>query len=265
MKKVLATSGLSFLLAIGLAACGGDGEENGEEGDTDNGEGEGEEQASDALPDEEMEMPEPDIDLDDVPDPVAEVNEEQIGKEAFEEIYTMQVEQLAQTQMMDITEDEEQDQQVREQIANLLVEEELLLQEANDRGIEVSDEDMNETIEELAGGMGQDTEAFYEAMEAQGMSEDEVHDMLVEELRVEQLVEEEFGEVEISDEELEELYDEQIAMMEQQMGDEMEEDPPELSEMEDQLRDQAEQMEIQENREALTNDLEEDANIEIHV
>ncbi|MGO1199627.1 MAG: SurA N-terminal domain-containing protein, partial [Dermabacteraceae bacterium] len=115
----------------------------------------------------------PEADVSDVPDVVATVNGEEITKDEFTTIYEGQFQQLAMQQQ---TTGEEVDQAaLKEQVANQLVDNRLLLQGAADAGIEPTDADIDATLEEIAkqNGLGSADEVV-STLEQQGMSEEDV-------------------------------------------------------------------------------------------
>ncbi len=272
VKKFMRMAFATTALTVVLAACGEEGEEatdNGEEqpaeteengeddaaddaeDDEENGEAaEGDElEEGEELDEEELDeleegmMEEPEVDLDDVPDPVAEVNGEPINKEDFE----MQYNNVIMGAMGQIDpDDEEQDQMIREDIVEQLVSMELLEQEAEERGYDVDEEEVDEYLAEIP-------EEQYE----QYGGEDELRAMIESEIQIEQLIEEEAGDVEVSDEDIDEQMeqipeeqleqfggeDEMRAMLEQQLASEQQ---------------TGEMMRIAE-------ELEEDADVEIHI
>src|SRR5699024_2197178 len=113
-----------------LAACGDNNNDN--EAENNNG--------------EEMDLPEPD--LDDVPDVVAEVNGEEVSKDEFAEMYKQQFQQQAmQAQMSGEGGDIDQDE-MKEEIAEVMVGQELLTQAADKEVGEVSVDDLYDTMDE---------------------------------------------------------------------------------------------------------------------
>src|SRR5699024_11410550 len=102
------------------------------------------------------------------------------------------------------------------QIADGLVSERLLTQEAENRDISASEEDVDAMISEITEANGMESEEdFFAAMEESGMSEDEIRAELEKQVKVEALIAEEAGDIEPTDEELQEVYDEQIAQREE--------------------------------------------------
>lgn len=252
-KKML----LSLLIGASVivtAACG-NADENTNEEETATEEQAAEESGETA---EQPEMPEPD--LEGVPDIVAEVNGEEINKEEFETAYTGQFQQMAMQAQMS---GQEVDQaQLKEQIAESLVSQRLLVQETENRGIEASEEEVNETLTALAeqNGMASSDE-FLTALEEQGVSEEEVMDRVASQVKVDKLIAEESGDVEVSEEELQEFYDQVKAQQEETGGEELPPFEDIKSEIESQLIQQKESEAVQ----ALVAELREGAEVTIHI
>ena len=117
----------------------------------------------------------PEADVSDVPDVVATVNGEDITKDEFVPVYESQFQQMAMQQQ---TTGEQPDQaELKGQVAQQLVDNELLLQGAKDAGIEATDEDIDATLEEVASqnGLGSADEVV-SALEQQGMSAEEIRE-----------------------------------------------------------------------------------------
>ncbi|MFC3420389.1 SurA N-terminal domain-containing protein [Salinicoccus hispanicus] len=219
MKKWLL--GLSLgTFAVVMTACGGDesAENTNEEAQTqeevasDNSEEAATtEDGTEEGAEQQMEMPEPA--LEDVPDVVAEVNGEEITKEEFEQTYTAQFQQIAMQAQMS---GQELDQdQLKQQVAEGLVSQELLRQEAEDRGIEATDEEIDVAIDDLVEQNGLESrEALFTALEEQGLTEEEARAQLQAGLSQDQLIAEETGDIEVTEEELQTLYDDTVQQQE---------------------------------------------------
>ncbi|MFG6150132.1 SurA N-terminal domain-containing protein [Halobacillus sp. B23F22_1] len=250
---------LSLIMAafvMFLAACNSD--EESAEGDS---EGKGEEkQQQEEGEGEQPEMPEPD--LENVPDVVAEVNDEEINKEEFESAYEGSFQQMAMQSQMS---GQELDQdQLKKQTAESLVGQELLTQKAEDEGYEASQEDIDKTLEELAQqNQMESKDEFLAALEEQGMGEDEVMSQVETQVKVDQLIASEAGDTEPSEEELEEAYA-QMEAQQEQMGEE----GGEMPSYEDAKPDLEEQVKTQKEQEAtqkLVENLREDADVTVHL
>jgi peptidyl-prolyl cis-trans isomerase SurA len=234
-KKWLLVLSLS-LLGFFMAACG-DEEDNSAE---DNNEGsEAQEEAAEEggqAPEagtEQAEMPEPD--LEGIPDVVAEVNGEEISGEEFETTYVGQFQQaMMQAQMSGQEVDQDQ---LKAQTAEALIGQKLVIQEAENQGFEASEEDVEETLDEIVEQNGLNSQDdFFAALEEQGIAEDEVRTDLETQVKIDALIASESGDMEPSEEELQELYDSYTAQMEQMQGEEAE--IPSFEEMESQLTQQ---------------------------
>lgn len=260
MKKWLSSLTIIGSLLL-LGACNGDEEaatedtESTEEAAPESGAAaEGEEGAA-----EQPEMPEPD--LEDVPDVVAKVNDTEIEKAEFEEAYNMQFQQMAMMSQMSGEEVNQDD--LKKQVADGLVSQELLLQEADHRDLEVTEEDKNGVLDSLVEQNGMESQDdLFAAFEEQGMPEDEVMSQVEMQVKVDKLISEEAGDIEPSEEELQEVYDAQVAQMEQM---ETEEEPPSFEEMEPQLKEQVVQQKEGEAAQALVADLKESADVTVHI
>lgn len=257
-KKML----LSLLIGASVmvtAACG-NADENTNEEETATEEQAAEEQAPEENGEtaEQPEMPEPD--LEGVPDVVAEVNGEEIMKEEFENAYVGQFQQMAMQAQMS---GQEVDQaQLKEQIAESLVSQRLLVQETENRDIEASEEEVNETLTTLAeqNGMASSDE-FLAALEEQDLSEEEVREQVASQVKVDKLIAEETGDTEVSEEELQEFYDQVKAQQEEMGGEEL----PPLEDIQSELEAQLLQQKENEAVQALVAELREGAEVTINI
>ncbi|PKH10839.1 MULTISPECIES: SurA N-terminal domain-containing protein [Planomicrobium] len=257
-KKML----LSLLIGASVlvtAACG-NADENTNEEETATEEQATEEQAAEENGEtaEQPEMPEPD--LEGVPDVVAEVNGEEIGKEEFETAYVGQFQQMAMQAQMS---GQEVDQaQLKEQIAESLVSQKLLVQETENRGIEASEEEVDETLTTLAEQNGMaSSEEFLAALEEQDLSEEEVREQVASQVKVDKLIAEETGDTEVSEEELQEFYDQVKAQQEEMGGEEV----PPLEDIKTELEAQLLQQKENEAVQALVAELREGAEVTINI
>jgi peptidyl-prolyl cis-trans isomerase SurA len=231
--------GLSLLLLVFFtAACGDEEQDNSAEDSNEASETQEEDSAEDEgqAPEEgteQAEMPEPD--LEDIPDVVAEVNGEEISRDEFESTYVGQFQQaMMQAQM---TGQEVDQDQLKGQIADALIGQKLIIQEAENQGFEASEDDVNETLDELIEQNGLNSQDdFFAALEEQGVTEDEVRSDLETQVKVDALIASESGDMEPTEDELQELYEAYSASMEQQQGEDAE--VPSYEEMEPQLTQQ---------------------------
>jgi peptidyl-prolyl cis-trans isomerase SurA len=252
-KKWLLSLSLLLLLFL-VAACGSDDE---------SAEGNNEGSDSSEASVEQPEMPEPD--LEDVPDVVAEVNGETVSKEEFEATYLSQFQQvMMQAQMSGQEVDQDQ---LKRQIADGLIGQKLIVQEAENNGFEASDDAVNETLDELVQQSGLESQDdLFTALEEQGMSEDEFRTQVETQVKIDQLLASEAGDVEPTEEELQERYDTFTAQMEQMSEASDEEvEIPSFEEMESELIAQVQTEKESEAYQTLVEELQADADITNHL
>lgn len=242
------------MVLLGVSACGGGtGSDGGEDSNADGSSASQEQGGSEAG-----------ADVADVPDVVAEVNGEEIPREEFVQAYELQLQQAtaqAQTSGQEVDQD-----QLKEQVAQSLVSTELLVQEADDREISVSDEDVEQTLQELTTQNGlEDVDAFVAALEEQGMDRDEVDRQVRTQLRIERLVSDEAGTIEVTRQEARTLYDQLVAQQEQAGqqggGQQMPPFPQVRADLEEQVKSQKESQVAQ----RLLGDLRESADIVVNL
>ena len=255
-----ALGALAATAVLTLAACGG--------GDGDSDSADASSSAS-SSPSEDAEA-EPDAgaadgaqpDLEGIPDVVAEVNGEEVTKEEFVPIYTATFQQAAaQAQAGGEAPDEDA---LKQQTVDDLVSTELLAQEAEARGIEVSDEDIDAELEDVAAQnqLGS-AEELLAAVEAQGVSEEQAREQVGTQIMVEQLVVDEDGSLEPTDKELRTLYA-QVKEQAAQAGEGAQQIPP-FAEARAQLAEQATSQKIGEVAGTLVEELREGADITINL
>lgn len=208
---------------------------------------------------EQPEAPEPD--LEGVPDVVAEVNDTKIEKPAFEEAYNMQFQQMAMMSQMSGEELNQDD--LKKQVADGLVSQELLIQEADNRELEVTEEDTNAVLDDLVEqNQMESQDDLFAAFEEQDMPKDEVMSQVEMQVKIDKLIAEEAGEIEPSQEELQEVYNAQIEQMKQM---ETEEEPPAFEDIEPQIKEQVVAQKEGEAAQALVADLKESADVKVHL
>ncbi|GAB3066558.1 SurA N-terminal domain-containing protein [Salinicoccus sesuvii] len=257
MKKWLLGLSLSAF-AVVMVACGDDDSANNTNEETQNQEdvATGD---SEGASDQQMEMPEPD--LEDVPDVVAEVNGQEINKDEFEQVYVPQFQQVAMKAQM--AGEEVNQAQVKEQVADGLVSQELLRQEAENRGIETSDEEVDAVIDDLVEQNGLESrDELFAALEEQGLTEEEVRMQLSDGLSQDKLLDEEIGEIEVTEEELQSVYDDAVAEQEETGG---EQELPPFEEVEDNLEANVREQKANEATRNYADELRENADVTINL
>ncbi|SHG80842.1 SurA N-terminal domain-containing protein [Ornithinibacillus halophilus] len=251
-KKWLLSMSLLILITV-LGACNDDSNNsnNNEQQDTNNNSEENTEQEA---------APQPD--LEGVPDVVAEVNGEEISKEDFVSIYTGQFQQaLMQAQMtgQDVDQDE-----LKGQVADALIGQQLVIQEAENSGFEASDEAIDETLNRLAQQNGLESkEAFLTALEEQGVSEEEVYSQIEMQVKVDELIASKSGDLEPTEEELQESYDAYAEQLKQYGGEDVE--VPSFEDMKANLTEQVKSQKMNETYQVIVEELKESAEITNHL
>jgi peptidyl-prolyl cis-trans isomerase SurA len=237
-----------------LSACGG--------GDSDSASADKEASASDSPSASADASQGAEPDLEGIPDVVAEVNGEEVTKDEFVPVYESQFQQAAmQSQMSGQAPDEEA---LKKQTVDNLVDTELLTQEAESRGIEVSDEDVDAELTDLAkqNQMGS-AEELLQAVAKNGLTEEQARSQVETQVLVEQLVADEDGDAEPTDEELRALYA-QAKQQQAQSGQKGQKIPP-FAEVRSQLVEQAKAQQVGKVAQALVDDLRKDADITINL
>ncbi|KUO53417.1 MAG: hypothetical protein APF76_09250 [Desulfitibacter sp. BRH_c19] len=181
---------------------------------------------------------------------VAIVNGESILEDSYE-IQLSELKEMVQMQYgIDVEEDEELLAELQNQALETLINKTLVLQESESRGIEVSQSEVDESIDQIKSQFEDDAK-FEEALAAEGLEIEELADRIKEDMIMEALVAEvapstTISEDEISDEEIEGFYEQQMQMAEAQ-GIEI----PSLEEAEAQIvaaiiqqKEQAEQQQV---------------------
>ena len=199
-------------------------------------------------------------DLDSIPDVVAEVNGEEVTKDEFVPIYESTFQQAAaQAQAGGEAPDEDA---LKKQTVDDLVSTELLSQEADARGIEVSDEDIDAELASLAeqNQLGSADELLA-AVEKQGVTEEQARSQVETQLMVEALVVDEDGAIKPTDKELRAVYA-QAKAQQAQSGQTGQKIPP-FAEVRDQLEQQATQQQVGQVAGTLVKELRKDAKITI--
>ncbi|MBO1750507.1 SurA N-terminal domain-containing protein [Actinotalea sp. BY-33] len=214
-----------------------------------------------AAPDEAPDTDALEPDLEGIPEVVAQVDGHEISRDEFVEAYQGQFQQLAlQAQSTGQPVDQEQ---LRLEVADTLVGTQLLIQEAEARGFEATDTQVDETLAELAevNGLGSADEVV-EALAAQGLSEDEVRSELRTQVKVDQLVDDAVGDTTPTDAEVQELYD---GLVEQQEAAGGEAEVPPLDDVRPQLEEQLTSTARSEAIGALLTELRESAEVTINL
>jgi len=252
-----ALGALSVAAVLTLSACGGsDSSDAGKDAAKDSSSSSPSAGASDGA----SKGPQPDLDA--IPDVVAEVNGEEVTKEEFVPIYEAAFQQAAaQAQMGGQAPDEEA---LRKETADNLVDTELLLQEAESRGLEVSDDAVDAELADLAEQNGmKSADELLKAVEAQGVSPDQARQQVETQAMVEKLVADENGPIEPTDKELRTIYAQ--AKKQQAATGGGGQEFPSFAQVRDQLVEQATSQEVGKVATGLVKDLRKDADITVNL
>lgn len=264
MSKRIFTTGLALAGVLALAACS-------DAPAAENDDAAAQEQSAEdgaANPEQGAEAEMPEADTSDIPEVVAEVNGEEITGEDFTVLYESQFQQMAMQSQM--TGEEPDQDQLKEQTLESMIGNELLLQDALDEGYEASQEEVDALIADAAetAGMGS-SEEFIEAYEEQGMDEEQ----LTSDAESQVLINQVLAQLEVpepSEEELRETYDEAVAAQEEAAeaeggeGEEAAEIPP-FEEVRDDLETDATDQARSEAALAHVDELRAEADVQTHL
>lgn len=206
----------------------------------------------------------PEADLEGIPDIVAEINGEEITKDDFESIYEQQFQQQAmQAQMSGQSMDDIDQNDLKEQIAEAMVNQELLTQEANEKFSEVTDEDIDETINDLVEQNGMESkDDLLEAFEEQGIDEEELMSEVETQVKIDKLIADITKDIEITEDETKEAYE---TIKSQQEQADSEEEFPEFEDIKPDLEEQLKEQKSSEETESFVEKLREDAEVTINL
>ncbi|MFD1038283.1 SurA N-terminal domain-containing protein [Virgibacillus byunsanensis] len=239
MKKIIMLL-LAISLATILAACGGD-DESAEEG---NGNEDIEQPEEGEAPAEQVEISDEEkVSEDEV---VVNVNGNDILGDKYNATYG-QTKVLMSQNGQDISNVD----QLKEQTINVLVEQHLIKQEAEEKGIEVTEDEVDSEIETIKSENG---EQFTAVLEQYHLTEESYKDQLMFELTLNKYMEEEFSDIEVTDKEVQEYYD--------QAAEQQGEGLPAFKEVEGQLKQRLAQQKEQQQLMSKVEELKESAEIE---
>ncbi|WP_117168749.1 SurA N-terminal domain-containing protein [Paraliobacillus sediminis] len=178
---------------------------------------------------------------------VGTVNGEEINGATYNMIYSQ-----VKTQLFESGADTEDLELVKEQTLQAIISQEVLMQDAVAKGIEVPDEEVDAYIEESIGQFDSE-EQFNEALENLDYTMESYREQARVQLQQEAYIEQEFADVEISDEDIEAYYEEISSQGE---------DVPELNQVRDQIESQLANSQLQEKLTERITQLKEEAEVE---
>ena len=200
--------------------------------------------------------------IDDIPDPVAEVNGTEISKDEFVTVFQGQYQQM--TMQAQMTGQPVDENQLKSQTLEGLVGSELLRQEAVERGLEVSDAEVDTALAGFAEANQASEDEFFAAMGEQGLDRDAVMEQIEKQLLVDKLIVDEYGEFSATDQEIEAAY-EQLVQQQAMSGGQAGGGLPPL----EQVRGEVEQQLVAEQQaqamQTLSEELREDADVTEHL
>lgn len=228
-KKMLLL--LTLLLALILAACGGD----------------------DAEPEEQKETTEVDVEIteEELVDEqfvVANINGSEITGDKYNNIYRQ-----LKTMLFMYGQDVDDLDMLKDETLAILTDQELIRQDAEESGVEVTEEEAQEEWDIMIAANGE--EAIETLLEQYGLTEEEFLNQLKDDLLTVKYIEKEFV-VEISDEEVEEQYE---------LLKEQHENIGEFAEYEEMIRRNLTEMKQSELLDERLNELKENAEIETYI
>lgn len=249
-KKKILLIGIIVVSIFALAACGGSGddEEAGEKG-------------SEELEQEETENREAlDIEDLDADEAMLIINGEEITRGEFDDQFDRTKQMVSQQYGVDLDSEENAMMipELQHQTVENLIGQRVLKQTAESKGLEVTEEQIDQNIGMLVEQFGGE-EGFQEALEVDNLTEEDLEKLVYEELLISQLFERELNleDFETTDEEIEAFYAQYQMSMEQQ-GEEV----LPLEEVEDQIIEQLQQQKSQEEQQNYITELVDDSDIE---
>lgn len=204
------------------------------------------------------------LDPDDLPDPVAEVNGEQISKEDFLTAFETQREGARQQAEMGGPPVDET--ALRDEVVDLLVDTELLEQESERLGLTATDDEVDAELETLAGQAGApSTDELLVLLEEQGFDEEQVREEIERVVLIDKLVAEHGGVEEPEEQEVRDYYEELTGQSPDDEQSTADPATPGYDQVRDLLADQLTQEREVDALTALLEELRQDAEITTHV
>lgn len=202
----------------------------------------------------------PEIDTSDLPDVVAKVNDVDITKEVFLVDYEVQFDQAVMTsQGTEIDQDA-----LKLDVADMIINRELLIQAAASEGIEASEEKVDEVLADVAAqsGLGS-VEEFLELAAEQGIDADTMRSDASNQYLINTYIDEHVDVPDTSEEELQSQYDEVVETLKEQGANE--DEIPAFEDVRDQLNAEAKNAEMGAAVEDLLEGLREAAEVSIYL
>lgn len=240
MKKFLMLM-LTLTIAVTLAACGDDSKDKEKE------EEEPVDEESAEQANEEVEVTDEEKVKDD--EVVVSINDDDIMGEEYNTAYFG-----IKTEMQQMGQDIEDTDTIKQSALDSLINQKLIMQDADKQGIEATDDEVQEELDKLKDNFGDDWE---KVLEESNTTEEEQKALLPDAIKQRKYIEEEIPVDEVSDDEAKEAYEE---LNQQAEGSDQE--VPEYDEIKDELKQQVKDRQKQEQLQAKIEELKESADIE---
>lgn len=236
--------GVSLCLALVLAACGNDDDSAEKSDKKDDDQKQAEEQAD---PSEQAQEPVEISDKEkvDEKDPVVSVNGDEVKGDKYNSIYAQ-----IKTSMQQYGQEVDDVDDLKDQTLDILVQQQLIKQDAADKGLETSDDEVEKEFKSLKEENGDQLTAMLDQFD---LSEDEFKDQLADDIITNKYMDKELD-VKVTDDEVKDYYD--------QLKEQSDEDVGELDDMKDMIKDQLEEQKGQEQLQDKVKELKKDAKID---
>ncbi len=230
------TLGTALMIALALAACGGN--DDASTGSTDQPPASEEGQAPAASPVADDEV-------------VAHVNGEALLGSAYNSVYDFVL--MDMIQYGQNINDEQVQSMIKEQALEIVIGNKLLVQDAANKGYEVQDNEVQEELKNIKSQF-ENEQAFQTALEQSNLTMEELELQIREDLMIEKYIENEIEKSEVSNEEVQNYYDQFFG------GGE---DSPSFEEVEELIREMIQFQDMEAKLIELVNVLKENSDIEI--
>ncbi len=235
---------ITGLLIVVLAACGGN--EESSNNDKKQDDTKTEEKAG--------EQKQPEVDKVEKDKVVATVNGKEIKGEDFNALYSQ-----SQMQYVQMGQEVPKDQlkQMKKQVAESMVGQELILQAAQEEGIKASDDKINEELENVKKGF-EDEKKFEEALKKSDMTMDDLKKEIAKNIQYTKYIDQEIKVDEVSEKEMKEYYEK---AKEQGSSEEM----PAYEDVKPQIKEGLEGEQKNKKTQELIDKLKKDADVKINI
>ncbi|WP_347548857.1 SurA N-terminal domain-containing protein [Pseudalkalibacillus hwajinpoensis] len=234
---------ITGLLLVVLAACGGNEESSNDKTKEDT-----------KTEEKSGEQKQPEVDKVDADKVVATVNDKEIKGEDFNALYSQSQMQYVQTGQ---EVPKEQLKQLKTQVAESMVGQELILQDAKDKGYEASDEQVKKELASLKEGY-ESEEKFEAALKKSDMSEEDLKKEIAKNIQYTTYIDKEIKVDEVTEEEMKKYYEQ---AKEQGKSKEM----PAYEDVKPQIKKGLEGEQKQKKTQELIEKLKKDADVKINI